>query len=69
MINEIPINECDKNTMNTGPQKVIKYIDLFCGMGGFHLGIDNACKNQKKQATCVFASDIDKYVKKTYKAN
>ena len=54
---------------SSNPLPGIKFIDLFCGMGGFHLGIDNACKNQQKQATCVFASDIDKYVKKTYKAN
>jgi DNA (cytosine-5)-methyltransferase 1 len=40
----------------------LKFIDLFCGIGGFH------------QATlpydmeCVFASDIDKYAQETYKS-
>ena len=28
LINEIPVNEIDKNTMSIGSPKVIKYIDL-----------------------------------------
>lgn len=41
----------------------MKYIDLFCGIGGFHqamklLGFD-----------CVFASDIDKNCQKIYEQN
>ena len=47
----------------------LKFIDLFCGMGGFHLGINQACEKYQKQATCVFASDIDKFAIKTYKSN
>ena len=34
-------------------------------MGGFHLALERAFKD----ATCVFASDIDKFARKTYEAN
>lgn len=41
----------------------IKFIDLFAGIGGFHLAFD------KLGAKCVFASEIDQAARKTYKAN
>ena len=40
----------------------MKYIDLFCGIGGFHLGL-------AKHAECVFACDIDPNCRETYKKN
>lgn len=43
--------------------KHIKFIDLFCGLGGFRIAFEKlGCK-------CVFSSDIDKYATQTYKAN
>ena len=40
-----------------------KFIDLFCGIGGFRLAMEeNAVK-------CVFSSDIDAFAQKTYQAN
>jgi len=47
----------------------IKIADLFCGMGGFHLGISQACHDHQKTNECVFASDIDKFACQTYDAN
>ena len=43
--------------------KDFKYIDLFCGIGGFHIALSSF------GATCVFASDIDKYAQNIYKTN
>ena len=40
----------------------LKFIDLFCGIGGFH---QSALKHDME---CVFASDIDKYAKETYRS-
>ncbi len=40
-----------------------KFIDLFCGIGGFHLAFS------KQGGECVFAADWDKYAQKTYRAN
>lgn len=39
------------------------FIDLFCGIGGFHLALSSF------GAKCVFASDIDKETCKVYKEN
>ena len=37
-----------------------KFIDLFCGIGGFHQAMSDL------GGICVFASDIDKECQKTY---
>ena len=41
---------------------MIKFIDLFSGVGGFHLALKN-------KANCVFACEWDKYARITYEAN
>lgn len=40
-----------------------KFIDLFCGIGGFRIALE------EKGMECVFSSDIDKDVQETYKRN
>lgn len=41
----------------------LRFIDLFCGIGGMRLGFEAA------GAKCVFSSDWDKHANKTYEAN
>lgn len=41
----------------------MKFIDLFCGIGGFRLAFESV------GGECVFSSDIDKYACETYFAN
>ena len=41
----------------------LKFIDLFCGIGGFHQALKNL------NAECVFACDIDANCRKTYQEN
>lgn len=41
----------------------MKFIDLFSGIGGFHLGL------HKLGFSCVFACELDKYARETYQKN
>lgn len=45
------------------PHKTIKFIDLFAGIGGFHLALHNL------GAKCVFVSEWDDKARKTYETN
>ena len=49
--------------------KPIKYIDLFCGIGGFRYASQRAFDNLGLEGKCVFSSDIDKYAQDAYEAN
>ena len=40
-----------------------KFIDLFCGLGGFRIGFE------RNGYDCVFSSDFDKNIQLTYKEN
>jgi DNA (cytosine-5)-methyltransferase 1 len=44
-------------------KSVFKFIDLFAGIGGFHLAMHN------QGGECVFASEWDKYARQTYEEN
>lgn len=51
--------------MSRKPQKdKYRFIDLFAGIGGFHVAF-----NDTKRAQCVFASEWDTAARKTYKHN
>ncbi len=45
------------------PQAAIRFVDLFAGIGGFHLAL------QSLGAECVFASEWDQKARLTYRAN
>jgi len=49
--------------------KIIKYIDLFCGIGGFRVAIERVSKRYGLKSKCVFSSDIDKECQRAYQAN
>lgn len=44
-------------------KSIFKFIDLFAGIGGFHLAMHN------QGGECVFASEWDKYARQTYEEN
>ena len=48
---------------------MIKIADLFCGIGGFRLGIERAAKKHNVQVECVFSSEIEKNAVKIYEKN
>lgn len=47
----------------------IRFIDLFCGIGGFRVAIEEACEETDINAQCVFSSDIDTFCQDSYEAN
>lgn len=49
--------------VNNQALKDYKFIDLFCGIGGFHWALSSF------GARCVFASDIDKNAREVYQNN
>jgi DNA (cytosine-5)-methyltransferase 1 len=48
---------------------VIKFVDLFAGIGGFRIGFENAAVNARQEAECVFTSEIKPAALETYSAN
>lgn len=47
----------------------LRYIDLFCGIGGFRLGFEQACKKYNIISECVFSSDINPHCQVAYEHN
>ena len=51
------------------PSEPLKFIDLFCGIGGFHTAAHIVCEERGIKAECVFASDIDTEAQDAYEGN
>jgi len=47
----------------------LNFIDLFCGVGGFRIAMENACLKGGVAPECVFSSDIDEAAREVYRAN
>ena len=47
----------------------IKFIDLFCGIGGFRIAMEEACRENDLIPECVFSSDIVTFCQDSYEAN
>ncbi|MHB8597481.1 MAG: DNA (cytosine-5-)-methyltransferase [Ktedonobacteraceae bacterium] len=47
----------------------LRYIDLFCGIGGFRIAAENILQERGIESHCVFSSDIDLDCQITYEAN
>jgi len=47
----------------------LKFIDLFCGIGGFRVAMEQACAERGLTPHCVFSSDIDRYCQDSYESN
>jgi len=47
--------------------KIIKFIDLFAGLGGIRIGFQQAANNCGYKTECVFSSEIKEYAIKMYK--
>ncbi len=54
---------------DNGNRKNLRFIDLFCGIGGFHFAMKAACTARNIQSECVFSSDNDANAQTAYEAN
>ena len=48
---------------------MIRFVDLFAGVGGIRKGFEIACAQQGVRSQCVFSSEIDKKAQETYSLN
>jgi DNA (cytosine-5)-methyltransferase 1 len=56
--------------MNTRKKaKNVRFIDLFCGIGGFHIATSQAAEIAGTKSECVFSCDIDVHCQAAYKKN
>lgn len=51
------------------PENTVRYIDLFCGIGGFRYAANRTFEKMGLTGECVYSSDIDKYAQQSYLAN
>ena len=51
------------------PKKVVKFIDLFSGMGGIRIGFEQAFKKNGYNTKCVLTSEIKEAAIKAYESN
>ena len=58
-----------RHPKNVKSKKLIKYVDLFCGLGAFHIAFNRKTDNGRVDYRCVFACDIDPDVSKIYEEN
>src|SRR5579859_2782944 len=47
----------------------LRFIDLFCGIGGFRIAMESLAKEWGLESLCVFPSEIDPEAQQVYEAN
>jgi DNA (cytosine-5)-methyltransferase 1 len=47
----------------------LSFVDLFCGLGGFRVAVENVGKQLNLQTECVFSCDFDEDSQKIYESN
>ncbi|MEQ1667433.1 MAG: DNA (cytosine-5-)-methyltransferase [Sulfuriferula sp.] len=48
---------------------IIRFADVFCGIGGFRYGLESAAETLGVDTQCVFSSDIDEQCQASYSIN
>ena len=54
---------------NGHQSKRIRFIDLFCGIGGFRYALQQAARRRGIESECLFSSDIDPHCQEAYQEN
>ena len=61
--------EWGKKTGSVMAEDALRFIDLFCGIGGIRLGFERACSAARMQSECVYSADIDDHACAMYRKN
>jgi DNA (cytosine-5)-methyltransferase 1 len=54
---------------SSSSDNTIRYVDLFCGIGGFRIALEQAANELNLVSKCVFSCDIDDAAARAYSAN
>lgn len=57
------------NGSNGNNGQCVRFIDLFCGIGGFRFAVDAVARRHQVKTECVFSCDIDTECQRAYLAN
>lgn len=57
------------NSIAKNNSKVVRFVDLFAGLGGTRIGFEQACIEKKLKPKCVFTSEIKEHAISAYKYN
>ena len=69
MDSRIELNKNLLSLLNNEEKNQLNYIDLFCGIGGFHQAFKKLGKSTNINFNCILACDIDKACRETYQNN
>lgn len=58
-----------KKSPPSAPLTRVRFIDLFCGIGGFRFALESATRKLGLSSHCVFSSDVDEQCRRAYAAN
>lgn len=66
---DVRIDSMEQFNQGAEKKREVRFIDLFCGIGGFRYAAMDAFAALGVTGRCVFSSDIDKFAAKSYEAN
>lgn len=58
-----------QNMASAGNEEVLRFVDLFAGIGGIRCGLEQAAKEKGFEPVCVFTSEIKPHAVKVLKSN
>ena len=58
-----------KNGHDQPKGSIVRFVDLFCGIGGFRVAMNRVAPEFSREPKCVLSSDIDEQCQRAYEAN
>ena len=58
-----------QNGHHQSKPSIVRFVDLFCGIGGFRVAMNRVAPEFSREPKCVLSSDIDEQCQRAYEAN